>query len=385
MVDVNLHVFLSDLKHESRVLRETKSIVDSGLIDKIFITGLWERGFKEVEEIDDKRVVLRIPLKTRNLPTNLFSQIIKYIEWTGNIFLRFRKERITHINCHGLSSLPIGALFKTFKRSKLIYDPHELETETNGLSGIRKQISKFLERLLISYSDSVIVVSNSIAEWYKSEYSMKQVYVVKNVPYNYDIQSIYSNVLREKFGIKGDEILFIYQGGLAKGRGIQIVLDAFAKVDAKRHIVFMGRGPLEEVIMEYEKKFPNIHFHVAVKPEEVLCYASSADIGVSLIENTCLSYYYSLPNKVFEYFLSGLPIIVSEFPEMGKFVDENNCGWKVRLDSRALIKLIDSISHEDIFEKKNNILKCKDNYGWHKEEETLLRIYKQWEGYDRHC
>jgi hypothetical protein len=72
-------------------------------------------------------------------------------------------------------------------------------------------------------------------------------------------------------------------------------------------------------------------------------------------------------------------MIVSDFPEMGKFVDENNCGWKVRVDSGALIKLIESISPDDIFEKRNNVLKCKGNYGWHKEEETLVKIFKSME------
>ena len=86
-----------------------------------------------------------------------------------------------------------------------------------------------------------------------------------------------------------------------------------------------------------------------------------------------------MPNKVFEYLLSGLPMIVSDFPEMGRFVDENNCGWKVRVDSDALLKLAEGISHEDVVEKRKNVLKCKDNYGWHKEEETLLRIYKSTE------
>jgi glycosyltransferase involved in cell wall biosynthesis len=186
-------------------------------------------------------------------------------------------------------------------------------------------------------------------------------------------------IITMMFKIRGDDILFIYQGGLSKGRGIQIILDAFTKVNRKKHIVFMGRGPLEEVIKEYEKQFSNIHLHPPVKPEEVLRYTSSADIGVSLIENTCLSYYYSLPNKVFEYLLSGVPMIVSDFPEMGQFVDENNCGWKVSVDSGAFVKLIETISHEDIIEKKNKVLKCKNNYGWHKEEEALLRIYKSME------
>ena len=56
-------------------------------------------------------------------------------------------------------------------------------------------------------------------------------------------------------------------------------------------------------------------------------------------------------------------MIVSEFPEMGKFVDENNCGWKVSVDSRSLIELMERISHKDILEKRNNVLKCEDNYG----------------------
>lgn len=92
MAKINLHVILNDFRYESRVLKETKSIVDSGLIEKIVVAGLWEHGLKELEEIDNKRIVWRIRLKTRNLPKDLFSQIIKYIEWTGKIFFRFRKR-----------------------------------------------------------------------------------------------------------------------------------------------------------------------------------------------------------------------------------------------------------------------------------------------------
>jgi glycosyltransferase involved in cell wall biosynthesis len=84
-----------------------------------------------------------------------------------------------------------------------------------------------------------------------------------------------------------------------------------------------------------------------------------------------------LPNKFFEYILSGLPVVVNDWPEMGNFVDENECGWKVAESEKAVINLIESISREDIKAKRNNVLKCKDSLGWHKEKEKLLRIYSE--------
>jgi len=377
MLKVNLHVFLSDFKHESRVLRETKSIVESGLVKKLFIAGLWERGVKELEDIDDERVVWRIALRTRNLPKDLFNQFIKYAEWVIRIVIKFRKEPIAVVNCHGLSALPVGIFFKYLKKSKIIYDTHELETESNGLSGMRKTLAKLLEGLLIRYSDSMIVVSNSIAEWYKRKYSIRKVYVIRNIPreLGYGVETPVSNILKDKFRIEKNEILFIYQGGLANGRGISIILDTFSKVTEDKHIVFMGRGVLESLIKNYSCKCGNIHFLNAVNPEEVLRYTSSADIGISLIENVCLSYYYSLPNKVFEYLLSGLPIIVSNFPEMGKFIDENKCGWKVNVDPKALFDLVENMSDAELIEKKEGAMRCKNKFSWYKEEQVLLKIY----------
>jgi glycosyltransferase involved in cell wall biosynthesis len=378
MLKVNLHVFLSDFKHESRVLRETKGIAESGLFGKIVIAALWDSSVKEVEEIENNRVIWRVRLKTRILSKDLLTQVMKYIEWIGNIFFRFRKDNIACVNCHGLSALPVGLIFKVFNKSKIIYDTHELETESNGLAGIRKTLAKLLEGLLIRYSDSVIVVSSSIAEWYERKYSIKNVYVIRNIPdgLGYGVETPVSNILKDKFRIKKSEMLFIYQGGLANGRGICMMLDTFAKVTKDKHIVFMGKGVLERLIKNYSCEFTNIHFLNAVNPEEVLRYTSSADIGISLIENVCLSYYYSLPNKVFEYLLSGLPVIVSDFPEMGRFIDENKCGWKVNVDPTALFDLVKNISNAELIEKKEGAMKCKNKFTWHKEKEVLLKIYE---------
>ena len=375
---INLHVYPSSFKHESRILKETKSLIDSRLVDKIFIGAIWEKGTQEHEEIDSGREVWRVPLKTSILPNGTLAKSLKQIEWILRIFFRFRKEHINIVQCHNISSLLIGMLFKIFAKSKVVYDAHELETEKPGMTGIRKKISKITERLLLRYVDTVIVVSESIAEWYKGEYPSKTIYTIKNVPYAKKDKSGKSNIFREKFNLQDDEILYIYQGVLSAGRGIDILLNIFSEIDKKKHIVFMGYGLFENRIKEYESDFSNVHFQSAVGFHEVISYTKSADVGICLLTNTCLSYFLALPNKLFEYVTSGLPVIVNDFPEMGSFVDKYECGWKVAINELSSITdLIEGMSKEDIKKKGENALKCKNRFGWHKEEEVLLEIYRE--------
>jgi len=375
VITKNLHVYPSNFKNETRILKETKSLVESGIADKIFIAAIWEDGVEEYEQLDRKREVWRVPLKISFFRNSQFGKVLRFGEWYLKIFFRYKKEHIAFFNSHCLSALPIGLIFKLFTKSKLVYDAHELETEVIGAVGFKKKIAKVIEKLLVHFVDIVIVVSDSIAKWYKDHYNLKEVYVIKNFPASPEKENENSNILRDKFNIQQDEILFIYQGLLSEGRGVKILLNVFSKTNKKKHIVFMGYGILESLIKEFEKNSSNIHFHPAVIPEDVIPYTQSADVGISLIENICLSYFYSLPNKVFEYLMSGLPLIVSDFPDMGKIVEENKCGWKVSVNEKSPLELIEKLSKEDIQEKRKNVLTCRNNYSWENEEKKLVSIY----------
>lgn len=257
----------------------------------------------------------------------------------------------------------------------MVYDTHELETEALEVTGLRKVFSKFLERVSIHYVDCTIVVSDSIAEWYRKQYALLHVDVIRNFPYTIKSDNYNSRTLKEKFKIENDETLYIYQGGLSRGRSIETILKVFSKTDTRKHLVMMGYGDLEDTIKGYEQTYTNIHFQPAVQPQEVLYYTASADVGISLTENNCLSHHYSLPNKMFEYLAVGLPVIISDFPEMSKIIYEYNCGWKIQPQERALIELIENISINDILEKKVNVTKCKDKFTWENEEKTLFEVY----------
>ena len=377
MKTINLHIYPTNIKLESRILKETASLAKLKLFDNIIIVGIREDGDKESERLDDIREIRLISLKTKILPKGSFWKVFNYIEWFLRIILTYNKENIKSVNCHVLSVLPLGIFFKIFKNSKVIYDTHELETETEQISKARKLILKIVERRLINHVDGVIVVSDSIADWYKTGYKLKQVDIVRNIPYKQDNDLPQSKILKDKFNIRDNEMLFIFQGVLSKYRGVDILLNVFSRLDAQRNIVFMGYGPMQPIIKTYEERHPNIHFQPAVSQSEVAKYTSSADVGLSILENTCLSIYYSLPNKLFEYIVSGLPVIISDLPEMAKIVDDNDIGWKVPVDEESIIKLIKGISLHDIAQKKRNVLNCRDQFNWETEEKVLKAAYNQ--------
>jgi len=372
----NLHLYPSTFTHETRILKETKSIADAKLFDKIFIAAIWRPGLAENECIDSVRHVWRVPLTTRRL-NGILGKGIRYLEWMIRIYQHFKSESITCVNCHTISVLPLGILLKKRCGASVVYDAHELETEKLGLHGVIKKLCKWGEARLIPLVDGMIVVSDSIADWYRNTYYIENIIVVKNIPYQTSrVKSVNQNILKTQFNIPENALLFLYQGLLSYGRGLHLLLRAFTEQNQARHIVFMGYGQLEAEIQEWAVRYSTIHFHQAVPPDELSRYTAGADIGCCLIEDRCLSYRFSMPNKLFEYIFSGIPVIASDFPDMGRFIDEYQCGWKVPVSEQMVRDLIHTMTPDDIRTRKQQALHVRSLIGWEQEQLKLLELYR---------
>ncbi len=378
----NLHIYPSPFKFESRILREAEVLLESGLVDKIIIASGWAKGLKKKEYVQDNIQIIRFKtLSDHLIKYHKFFLAGKYLELYIYITLFYFLKKIDIVNAHSLMVLPIAVLLKRFdKKRKLIYDAHELETERFGLKGKAQKYSKTLEKKLIRRCDRVIVVGNYIRKWYVKEYSLNenQIYTVRNFN-NVDLEKTTSksNYLRKHFDLNPDDIIFIYQGLLSKGRGIDIYIEAFKSVQSNFKLVLMGYGPLESEIKNICDSYSNIFFHQAVKPSEIINVTSSADIGLCLIENYCLSYYYSLPNKLFEYVNAGIPVIGSNFPEISELVATNGIGWVIDPGINQLIDVISSEKKlESRIEKKNNIGTFVKKFNWRIEQLELIKTYQ---------
>ncbi|WP_227509764.1 glycosyltransferase [Acinetobacter pragensis] len=366
---------MNEFTNASRVLKQVNSLSQNKVFENITIIALGSEKLKEYEQLSKNVELYRIRLATRKLPKGLFFQLIKYVEFFIRTFFILLKVKPKVVNAHALGVLPFAVFAKYVLNALVVYDAHELETEQSAGLDLRKKLSKFLERKLIHKVDMMLVVSESIADWYVNEYSICRPSVVLNAPKQRALKE--NNHFREKLGIRNEQIILLYQGGLFNGRGIHLILDAFkSRNDNKIVIVFMGYGELEQAIKAVMLEYNNIFFYPAVPPQIVLEYTASADLGISLIENTCLSYYYCMPNKLFEYAMAGLPILVSNMKDMSELVIKNNIGTAIsNFSSDGINQAIDEFLNQDLTVMKKNAYSVACDNSWEIQEKKMLKAY----------
>ena len=156
---LNIHLYPSPLTHESRILKESQAIASFSDFSCIVLVGAAGRGLTDAEMLDEGRTTMRF---SRDVPAWLPATIGKVLgvaAWSWRVFRCFSTKPVSCINCHSLSTLPLGVALKFRTGAKLVYDPHELETESNGLGGFRRTIAKVVERAFYSLADEVIVVT----------------------------------------------------------------------------------------------------------------------------------------------------------------------------------------------------------------------------------
>ena len=373
----NLHITLTLFRNETRILKETTSLVRSGLVPRVYIVALHEEGLREEEEIDNARSVWRVRLKSRKWPRNLAVQLLKYIEFCVRVIWYARMRKITLITIHSLALLPLGVFLKWPCRAKLVYDAHELETETYGLCGLRQVIARHVERILIKCVDLVIVVSDGINEWYRDKYGLSNIVTVLNCPEFQEPQR--TQRLHHELNIPKGKKIVIYQGGLIEGRGIEQLLKAFADCDDDKHVlVLMGYGELEPLTKEYADSHSNIYFQKAVAPEVVLQYTASADVGISYIDNPSLNDHFCLPNKLFEYIMAGLPAIVNNAPEQQRVVNENQIGIVLNeLTAQSLRCALEDLDHMNSGNLSNNLKRAAELFSWDNQAQLMINAHRQ--------
>ncbi len=319
-------------------------------------------------------VVERVPLLSRPWPKCKPVQLLKYLEFVVRVAWRHRSVDVVH--CNDLNALPVGLLIKLLGHNvKVVYDCHEYETEINGLKGFEKTAKRWLERWLIRYADAVLIVSDSIAREYARLYAIPAPHLVMNCPLF--VEQVKHNLFRERFGIRPDQLIFLYQGGLSKGRGIEILLDAFAqRPDDRCVLVCMGYGPLKSTVQAFVQRSAVIFYHPAVDQKVLLDHTSSADFGVSFIEDTCLSYRYCLPNKIFEYLMAGIPVLTSNLFEMRRLVESESVGLVAESnDSKGFIRALESALELDREEMREKVLRVRQRFCWEEQEKVLGDVY----------
>ncbi len=288
------------------------------------------------------------------------------------------------VHCHDLEPLPLAVIGKLIRggRMKIVYDAHELETEKMAARGSRKIIYKVMERALMPFVDELITVGERIADWYAKKYSRRKPRVVMNSPRLHNPKK--SEALRKRIGISLETRLFLYLGALSPGRSVEAMLDAFSGCE-DRVLVLMGSGGtsregnrLEALVRERASCEANVFFLEPVPGSKVVEYASSADGGLCLIEDECLSYRYCLPNKLFEYGMAGTSVVVSDLPELREVVERYGCGVICsELTADGIRMAVDEWLVADVRTMGVRARLMAEERCWEKQEKALGDLYRR--------
>ncbi|MBN2200621.1 glycosyltransferase family 4 protein [bacterium] len=368
---------------DSGVHKKAVSLNRHGYRVKVFV--LQSRTPKPDQRLNSYDV-FRIRLWLRRLlPRHLIFFFFKYLEFQWRSFQMLSRQRFDIMYCNDLETLPVGVLLKRFRGVRLVYVSDELNTEVTDLNSLSRGIWKVVETFCIRSADAVFTVNESISVWLGDQYRIPRPEILYNVPYRR--RSRGKRNLRRMFGIPGNHTVLLYQGSMHPSRGVPTLLRIMPRIPDASLIVIGDQRQFTELVRRTHTAVPeNVHVIDFVPYPELPSYTAGADIGLYLLENSCLNYYYSLPNKLFEFLAAGLPVVLSDFPEHRRIVAGYRCGILVNEKSdgdivRAIRRLMQD--RRTYLEMSRNARRItQETFNWETQEKNMITVFNRLNGRD---
>jgi glycosyltransferase involved in cell wall biosynthesis len=355
--------------HDQRILKVSETLGKFGC--DVVLIGRKRRKFKW-EEIPYKTVLFNMIFEKGFLFYKFFSI---------RLFFYLLFHRFGLLVANDLDTLLPNYLVSKIRNIPLVYDSHEYFTGVPEIQNrpFVKWVWRTIERSLFPGLKYVMTVSDSVTRQYESEYGV-EILTVRNCSRKTD------NILprsKAELGIPDNNLLLIMQGtGINIDRGSEELLEAVSRTE-NVSLMIVGSGDVIDLLKTRCGELnigDRVKFIPVLKWDELIRYTKSADAGLSLDKNTNPNYLYSLPNKLFDYISSGIPLIVSDLPEVSAIVREAGCGLIIdsvtpEKISGAITRLKDYPSEREEFRKKSAI--ASSTLNWETESAKLTEFYKK--------
>lgn len=348
----------NDVLVDARVLKEAGSLRDAG--HDVTIIGISRPGTgRDVErEARDGFAVVRVPLPRWNrwwrwlrAPSRLWSRIrhrggapgsrMDGLDWLamwrfGNLgWARAAAREAGSADVyhgHDLTGLPAAIFARDLHGGigRVVYDSHELFVTSGAVVGRPSWAVAWLgrrEQEWAADADALVTVSQGYAAELGPRLGRGDIVVVHNCPPRPVGELVRSDAIREAAGIPAGSPIVLYHGGLRPGRGISPLAEAMLEPGLEHvHLAFLGFGPSRgeaEKLASQPRFAGRIHVLDPVPPMDVVSWVASVDVAAMPIQAHSQSYYLSTPNKMFEAFAAGVPVVASDFPGMRGIVCED--------------------------------------------------------------
>lgn len=314
------------LKHDSRVEREARTLQRAGY--PVTIVCEAGEGLPGDEQRDGYRV-LRVPRRGVKVIG------ARFLDHRRSLMRVMRATRPEILHAHDTDALEPVATLAAGLRIPFVYDAHELWLErarrgrSRGYHWLSQLYYAAVQRVLIPRAAAVMVANPPVGPHLARQYRIAEPDAVPNYPDRVEIGPPCDlRTLPGGDAIRSGMPIVLYLGGLMPDRGIELLVRAVAEVSGLQ-LVFMGSGSHRAAIgdlVREQRLEDRTTFLDPVAPTQVIGYASSAQIGVSVLPPTSLNNQYSLPNKLFQCMAAGLAMVASDFPQVREVVVGSGAG-----------------------------------------------------------
>lgn len=231
-----------------------------------------------------------------------------------------------------------------------------------GIKGLLYRYFRHQEKKLYVWSDKIGCMSQANVD-----------YLIKNNPYispgkieicpnsiqviDHSIDKKAREIIRSKYNIPLDKVVYIYGGNLGKPQGIPHLIDCLNRcrsIDA--FFVIIGDGSEYEAISNYiiNSKQGNVLLMKGLPKEDYDNLVASSDIGLVFLDHR-----FTIPNfpsRILSYMQAGIPVLActDKNTDIGKVVVEGGFGWWCESDDAEAFYETVLLAKEDRIKQKGD-------------------------------
>jgi glycosyltransferase involved in cell wall biosynthesis len=232
-----------------------------------------------------------------------------------------RAGRFDTVLANDLGTLPAGTALARRSGARLVYDAHELYGDSEpDYPFTYGRAAGGLERVLARRADSVVTVSEPIAEELRARLGLRERPVaVLNCPDRVELEP----------SPTGDGPLrAVYQGAMGVSRPLEDLLAAAEAADGVELAIRVTNADLGGLRAEVSRRALDGRVVVAesVEPTELVQALAGFDVGLVINRPLTRNDELVFPNKLFEYLMAGLAVVVPRLEGLVPLVEGERIG-----------------------------------------------------------
>lgn len=355
----------NDLTYDQRMIRIATSLSKANY--QVLLVG---RNRKE------SKPIIAQPFEQKRLNCWFNKGKFFYVEYNIRLFFFLLFSKFDGVCSIDLDTILAGYYSSKLKGKVCIYDAHEYFTEVPEVVERPKikAVWEWVGTKTIPNLTYCYTVCESLQKVFKEKYGTA-FEVIRNVPFEQPRAAYLPLPTDEK-------VILLYQGALNDGRGLEEMIIAMQAIE---NAVFWmaGEGDLSQDLRAMVKRLDvedKVKFLGYIPPHELKEVTQKAHIGINLLKNKGLNYYYSLANKFFDYIQVGKPSLNMDFPEYHTIVSQYPVGLLLEnLETNTIVTAIQKIiQNPAVYQQMQNACSiAAPVFVWEKEEQKLIDFYNK--------